>query len=157
MQCLNFPSHVYLILDGFVPTNLEWLVDENNKQILLDLYNKDYNLAVEYRGTRHHIFVKNFHKTKENAENFIKNIKLKDKLCKENKLDLITIPYSTNIADVCGFIYRELVKLGYEVTEDKVKSFDMKDYKNIITNTCKLVTLVESKGYKLINGYALSN
>jgi len=23
LQCLNFPSQVYLILEGFVPTNLE--------------------------------------------------------------------------------------------------------------------------------------
>lgn len=155
-NCIIKCAVEHLLGYPFDETTFDWLKD-SDKSLTLDAYNKDYNLTVEFRGVQHNIYVKSFHKTKEESEVFLKSVKVKDGLCKDNGVEMITVSYSIEIENVCEYIWKALVKLGYDVNKDKVKSFDISSRKEIVEETGKLKKLIEVNNGKLISGYALSN
>ena len=65
-----------------------------NSKLELDGYNKELELALEYNGEQHYKYVHKFYKDKINAlEKQQERDKLKAKLCKENGIYLIVVPY----------------------------------------------------------------
>jgi hypothetical protein len=76
---------------SFKKCNPEWL-----KKLQLDGYCKELNLAFEYNGIQHYKLTPYFHKKKKDYHNQIKRDQLKQKLCKENNVRLIKIPYKYN-------------------------------------------------------------
>jgi hypothetical protein len=63
-------------------------------------------LAFEYNGSQHYFFTPKYHKTVEEFEDQMSRDKLKHKLCKENGILLITIPYT--VTDLEEFILKKV-------------------------------------------------
>jgi uncharacterized protein YkuJ len=82
----------------------------------LDGYNKTMRLAFEYNGEQHYKYKKHFHRDPEDFNKQLERDRRKYKLCAENKVDLIIIPYTfdfNNKDELEIFIRDELEKLGH--------------------------------------------
>lgn len=66
------------------------------KGLELDCYNRDKKLAFEINGIQHYFECKFFHKTSEDFEKQLERDLRKNKLCKQNDILLIIIPYNYN-------------------------------------------------------------
>lgn len=88
----NFRQRIENILKiPFPKCRPAWLINpETNRRLELDCYNADYNLAFEFDGHFHF-------EIRQGLNNDIKRTqeldRIKDKLCKENKVVLIRVPY----------------------------------------------------------------
>ena len=90
-----------------------WLKNpKTNRNLELDCYNDELKIALEYNGLQHYEFPNSFHKTKEEFENQKERDKIKKKLCKERKINLISVPYYVD--DLEFFIKEKLKKLKYQ-------------------------------------------
>lgn len=78
----------------------------------LDGFNEEMSLAFEYQGEQHYEYIEYFHKgNKDNIRKQQERDALKEKLCDENWITLIVIPYW--IEDLRSFIYDQIDILGY--------------------------------------------
>ena len=79
----------------FIKTRtLSWLIDNtNNNHLELDGYNDELKVAFEYQGEQHYILTFLNQHNNENLENTKRKDKLKLKLCHENGVKLIVVPY----------------------------------------------------------------
>jgi hypothetical protein len=82
----------------------------------LDCYNPELKLAVEYSGKQHYEYVPYFHKNKEAFLNQKYRDELKRRMCKDNMITLIEVPYTVKIEDIRGYIKNKLFKNGYILT-----------------------------------------
>jgi DNA-directed RNA polymerase subunit RPC12/RpoP len=80
------------------------------KGLELDGYNDDLKLGFEYNGIQHYKNIEYFHKTKEALEQQKERDNLKIKICKENNINLIVIPYTIKFEDLYNYIYEEVKK-----------------------------------------------
>jgi hypothetical protein len=78
-------------LNKFIKCKPKWL-----NGLELDGYCKELNLAFEYNGIQHYKIHKYFRQNKKQFINQQKRDKLKRKLCRLNKVKLITIPFNYN-------------------------------------------------------------
>ena len=74
----------------------------------LDCYNEELNLAVEYNGEQHYKFIPYFHPNKESYYNLRYRDDIKQRLCKQNGVTLITVPYTVKHDDIKKFIISQL-------------------------------------------------
>ena len=81
----------------------------------LDCYNSDLNLAVEYNGVQHYKFVPYFHRNHDHFMAQKYRDDMKRRLCRDNHVNLIEVPYSVKLEEIEGFLKREVGKLGYRV------------------------------------------
>jgi len=81
----------------------------------LDCYNSDMKLAVEYNGVQHYKYVPYFHRNKDVFTNQKYRDVLKERMCKDNRVNLISVPYTVKVKDIRNFLLTELRKLGYQV------------------------------------------
>jgi len=84
-----------------------------NQNLELDCYNENLKLAVEYNGIQHYQFSNFFHKNKDAFSNQLYRDEIKRRLCKENGITLIEVPYTVSIDDIPKFIAEKLVENGY--------------------------------------------
>jgi hypothetical protein len=63
------------------------------KNLELDCYNEEYAIAVEYNGIQHYKYPSAFHKSEEEFYEQLKRDRLKKKLCDDNGVYLIPVPY----------------------------------------------------------------
>jgi hypothetical protein len=78
----------------------------------LDGYAKDIGIAFEYDGEQHYKYIPHFHRN--GIEDFHAQIERdlrKRKLCKENSIHLLTIPYTIKYKDLENFIHTEMEKV----------------------------------------------
>jgi hypothetical protein len=75
----------------------------------LDCYDDEYKIAVEYNGIQHYKFSPYFHKNNEAFLNQKYRDELKKRMCKENGIILITVPYTVKVEDIERFIINALV------------------------------------------------
>jgi hypothetical protein len=106
----------FLLKNKFEKIKPKWL-----EGLELDMYCEEKKLAFEYNGVQHYKFIKHFHRTENALEKQKERDKKKVKLCEENKIKLIVIPYNYdkiyNIKD-----YPEFIK--YILKENKIKFTD---------------------------------
>jgi hypothetical protein len=86
----------------------------------LDCYNPDIQLiknnviykglAGEYNGQQHYKFIPYFHKNKETFLNQKYRDDMKRRICKENNVALIEVPYTVKIDDIKNFLTGECEK-----------------------------------------------
>lgn len=88
---------------------------KSGKNLELDGYNKDLNLAFEYQGAQHYNFTPYFHKTQEDFAEQVYRDKLKQEICDEKGIMLVTIPYNVPYEDLRDYIELKLSQLGYDV------------------------------------------
>lgn len=119
----------------------------------LDGFNKELNLAFEYQGEQHYRFIKTWHKTKEKFEKikYIDNLKLK--ICNQDNIKLIVIPYfeyDKGDENLFNFIKETLLIYGYKIKLN-FEELEMEN-KNFYSNELEeLKKIAQNKGGKLLS------
>lgn len=78
----------------------------------LDCYDPELGIAVEYNGVQHYKFIPFFHKNKEAFLNQKYRDDMKRRICKENGILLIEVPYTVKTEDIKAFIQKSLMING---------------------------------------------
>ena len=79
---------------SFTKIRPDFLKDPTTKRNLeIDLYNDSLKLGVEYNGIQHYEFTPRFHKTYGVFRRQKERDVLKKRLCRENGVTLIVVPY----------------------------------------------------------------
>lgn len=84
-----------------------------NANLELDCFSNKLKLALEYNGKQHYEFIPKFHKTKNDFYNQKYRDIMKKRLCFENGIDLIEVPYTVKFGEIPFYIDSALEKLGY--------------------------------------------
>lgn len=79
----------------------------------LDCYNDELGLAVEFNGIQHYKFSKFFHRNNEHFLNQKYRDELKKRMCKENGIILIEVPYTVKNENIESYLKKELKKYGF--------------------------------------------
>ena len=74
----------------------------------LDCFTAELGLAVEYNGQQHYRFTPFFHKNKEAFHNQLYRDETKRRLCRENGIFLVEVPYT--VTNVEKFLTKQLEK-----------------------------------------------
>lgn len=85
-------------------------VTGGNFNLELDCYNKDLKLAVEYNGKQHYEYIPYFHRNKDAFTNQKYRDDMKRRMCKDERIILIEVPYSVEIEKIESFLKTELRK-----------------------------------------------
>lgn len=107
---------------------------ESGKALELDCYIPEYKLAVEYNGIQHYKFPSAYHKTEKEFYDQLYRDRLKKKLCDEEGVYLIPVPYwvdmcvsdpNDNDKLICSkFVSRELrYQRIYDFLYDKIEEY----------------------------------
>jgi hypothetical protein len=88
-------------------------VTGNKYNLELDCYDHQLKLAVEYNGEQHYNYIPYFHKNKEAFLNQKYRDDMKRRICKENNIVLIEVPYTIKTKNIANYIKSELVKSKY--------------------------------------------
>lgn len=83
---------------------------KTGRNLELDGYNDELEIAFEHNGKHHYEFPNTFHRTKEDFMYQLKRDKYKRKTCDDNGVYLINIPYHINTKDIRTFIISKLPK-----------------------------------------------
>jgi hypothetical protein len=89
---------------------VEWLTS-TKANLELDCYEEDLKVACEHQGQQHYEFMPQWHKTQDKFQAQLDRDALKAKLCKDNGVTLIIVPYNIGFKKVRPFIRTELAKL----------------------------------------------
>jgi hypothetical protein len=76
----------------------------------LDCYDNELKIAVEYNGRQHYEYVPFFHKSKDQLTMQKYRDDMKRRICKDEGIFLIEVPYTTDIKDIESFINTSLLK-----------------------------------------------
>lgn len=77
-----------------------WLKnDKTQKNLYVDFYIDKFNLAIEYDGIQHYKMYTSFHRTEQDFIDSCARDRLKDKLLKQHKIDLVRIPYTLKLCE----------------------------------------------------------
>lgn len=98
----------YLFDEDFIRMKPKW-VTENG--FIYDGYCDKLRIAFEYNGKQHYEHIVHFHKTIEDFKVQQENDKKKIKLCADNNVSLLIIPYTVNHNDILQYIKNECDKL----------------------------------------------
>lgn len=86
-----------------------------NKNLELDMYNLDLNLAIEYSGIQHSKYTPYFHKSYTDFLLQKERDDMKKQMCRERKITLIVIPHTVKFDDLERYIIKQLRIHGYDV------------------------------------------
>lgn len=78
----------------------------------LDCYNAELKLAVEYNGQQHYRYVPHFHRNKDAFYNQKYRDQWKRRVCEDNGITLIEVPYTVKIPDIRDYLLKNLRQLG---------------------------------------------
>jgi len=91
-------------------------VTGGSQNLELDCYSPLLKLAVEYNGIQHYNFTPYFHKNKEAFHNQKYRDELKRRMCIDNMITLIEVPYTVKTENIRSYLIKELLKHGYVIT-----------------------------------------
>lgn len=80
----------------------------------LDCYNRDLQIAVEYNGEQHYKYIPFFHRNKDSFTNQKYRDELKRRMCRDNGVVLIEVPYTIKLEGIKEYLEKELRKVGYQ-------------------------------------------
>ena len=95
------------------PNFLRNPVTGGNFNLEIDCYNDELKLGVEYNGIQHYQYTPYFHKSQEHFMNQKYRDDLKRRLCRDNGVVLIEVPYNVKLTDIKLFIIKSCQKYGY--------------------------------------------
>lgn len=84
----------------------------NGSNLELDCYNDQLKIAVEYNGEQHYNYVRFFHRNRDAFHNQKYRDDMKRRLCQENGILLIEVPYTVKIPEIKQYIVKMLIKNG---------------------------------------------
>jgi hypothetical protein len=79
----------------------------------IDCYSPKLKLGVEYNGAQHYKFIPHFHKNKEAFRNQQYRDELKRRMCNDNNVTLIEVPYTVHNNEIPAYLFERLKPLGY--------------------------------------------
>ena len=88
-------------------------VTRGGNNLELDCYCEELRLAVEYNGQQHYKYVPYFHSSHEAFRNQQYRDEIKRRMCQDNRITLIEVPYTIKTKDIAAYLVRELTKRGY--------------------------------------------
>ena len=97
------------------PNFLNNPVTGGNYNLEIDCYNEEIGLGVEYSGIQHFKFTPFFHRNNDHFLTQKYRDELKKRMCKDNGILLIEIPYTVKLHDIENFIIRELRKNNFNI------------------------------------------
>ncbi len=93
----------------FTKTRPNWLLNpETGRNLEIDCYNNDLKIGCEYDGEQHYIFPNRWHKYKWEFDNQMERDRLKNRLCENNGVLLIRVPYTVPLKDIPYYIEGKL-------------------------------------------------
>lgn len=93
------------------PNFLRNPITGNNLEI--DCFNPSLKLGVEYNGKQHYSYTSFFHRNVDASTNQKYRDELKRRMCRENGINLIEVPYTIKLNDIGPFLQLRLKQLGY--------------------------------------------
>jgi hypothetical protein len=93
----------------------EWLMNSRGNRMELDGYCEVLNLAFEYHGEQHFQRVKRFQKSGSDFRQRLVDDEDKRKLCEENGVTLIEVPYTVMPEEMREFIWKQCRSIGVNV------------------------------------------
>lgn len=100
---------------------------ETGSNLELDCYNKELKIAAEYQGVQHYRFPNPFHKTKKEFIDQLYRDKIKVKLCEENNVYLIRVPYTVPFNKIKDYVM-ERIPENYEPSATNTMEEDVSNY-----------------------------
>lgn len=79
----------------------------------LDCYNPGLGLALEYNGKQHYEYTPFFHSTKDAFYNQKYRDDMKRRLCIENGIKLIEVPYTVKYNDLQQYVLQKIKEFGF--------------------------------------------
>ena len=79
----------------------------------IDCYNENLRLGIEYSGRQHYEYVPFFHSSKEAFLNQKYRDELKRRMCSDNNIVLIEVPYTVKVDDIQSYLVKELRSYGF--------------------------------------------
>ena len=98
--------------DKIRPNFLNNPVTGGNFNLELDCYNEELGIAVEYQGIQHYKFNKFFHRNKDHFMTQKYRDDMKRRMCIENNIILIEVPYTVKNENIENYLKKELKKYG---------------------------------------------
>lgn len=87
----------------------EWLkTSETKRGLELDCYSKHLQIALEYDGPQHYVFPNHWHKTEKEFLNQVRRDRIKERLCREQGVWLIRVPYTVSNKKLKEFILERI-------------------------------------------------
>lgn len=87
----------------------KWLRNPStNRPLELDCYNEQLKLAIEYDGEQHYKHVQVFHNSPDDLGKQIERDSIKTKLCRENGVNLVRVPYWIKPENLENYILSEI-------------------------------------------------
>jgi hypothetical protein len=135
----------------FAKSRPRWLVNARGKQMELDGFNQEMNLAFEYQGRQHYAEVAHFHRkgslARRRRDDAAKNV-----LCKAHEITLIEVPHTIQHEDVQQFIYDQCRSLGLKVARKPPIELAHLDFYPSFDLT-RLRDYAEARGGKCLTDY----
>jgi hypothetical protein len=92
------------------PNFLNNPVTGGNFNLEIDCFDSELGIGVEYNGVQHYKYNKFFHKNYEHFLNQKYRDDMKRRICKDNGIILIEVPYTVKLENIEYFIKKELKK-----------------------------------------------
>jgi hypothetical protein len=96
------------------PDFLRNVVTDSNLE--LDCYCKELNVAIEYNGRQHYEYTPYFHASKDAFNTTRYRDEMKARLCRENTVSLLIVPYSVPVSKIESHLRSEFEKLGIKIS-----------------------------------------
>ncbi len=106
----------------FVKTKPDWLTNSRGNRMELDGFSPKLRIAFEHQGEQHYREVPHFNRRDETFVNRINDDEQKRRLCKENDVKLIEVPYFVETKDLLYWIHEAVRN-----TDPKLKLKEIKD------------------------------
>lgn len=109
LECKNALERIFKVpFDKTRPDFLRNPVTGNQNNLELDCYNDRLRLAIEYNGIQHYKYNNFFHKNYEHFLNQKYRDELKRRLCRENNILLIEVPYTVKTEQIESYLRDKL-------------------------------------------------
>ena len=95
------------------PDFLRNTVTDAQQNLEIDCWEPSLKLGVEYSGRQHYDFVPYFHKNKEAFMNQKYRDEMKRRMCKDNGVTLIEVPYTVKNQDIRSYLLSQLRTHGF--------------------------------------------
>jgi hypothetical protein len=90
-------------------------VTGGGRNLEIDCYNEGLSLGCEYNGVQHYKFSPYFQKNNEAFLNQKYRDDMKRRMCKDNNVTLLEVPYTVKVKDLEAYLIRELTYLGFKL------------------------------------------
>jgi hypothetical protein len=93
----------YIYGRPFYKKRPKWLINNEGNRLELDCFNEELKLALEYNGEQHYV-ITHFSNTQAKLDKLKQHDAIKVKLCAEQGITLIVVPYTVNYEDLFEYI-----------------------------------------------------